>query len=332
MIVINKAILHIFDTTNRQAGLSDKTLTLNSELNSFLEEHINKCFRKSSSKPGIFSETSYVYRNLQNYIADNNFVEFSKTIAGIWFDVICQADDLLPSDCFVCDFLKEDVRYLIFMRIGNQRAYIHQITMEEGIVSNEIRSQSAVPTGTAEEYAILSIDDGTVLLSQKKYNIDGNSIFALSEAVLECELKPSQQETVNAIKRSAIKVAEDFGANTVQTTASVKKAIAHELEEEKETLNPIQLGNKIFCEKPAMQEAFQQKMKDSGFTQDERVPVNRESLLKKVINHKLKTDTGIELTIPAEYFDNTEFIEFNHAEDGLLYITLKHISSIVNRG
>ena len=81
-----------------------------------------------------------------------------------------------------------------------------------------------------------------------------------------------------------------------------------------------------------MQEAFQQKMQDSGFTKDEKVTVNKETLLKKVMNHKLKTDTGIELTIPAEYFDNTEFIEFNHAEDGSLYITLKHISSIINRG
>ena len=126
-------------------------------------------------------------------------------------------------------------------------------------------------------------------------------------------------------------IAEDFGVNTVQTAASVKNAIAKELED-KETLNPIQLGTAIFSKEPAMQEAFQQKMQDSGFTKDENVTVNKETLLKKVMNHKLKTDTGIELTIPAEYFDNTEFIEFNHAEDGSLYITLKHISSIINRG
>ena len=69
-----------------------------------------------------------------------------------------------------------------------------------------------------------------------------------------------------------------------------------------------------------------------GFAKDERITVNKETLLKKVINHKLKTDTGIELTIPAEYFDNTEFIEFNHAEDGSLFITIKNISRIINRG
>ena len=53
--------------------------------------------------------------------------------------------------------------------------------------------------------------------------------------------------------------------------------------------------------------------------------------LKKVCRHKLKTDTGIELTIPTDYFDNTEYVEFNNNEDGTLSITLKHISNIVNR-
>lgn len=331
MIIVNKAILHVFDTTNRQAVLSDAALTLDNDLLSFLEEHIGKCFHKATSKPGVFLQTSEFHKSVQNYLENENFVEFSKSIASIWFDVIRQANGILPSDLFVCDILKDDVRYLIFLRLGNQRAYVHQITMSEGTVRNEVQAHPSIPTGTAEEYAALRVDDGTLLLSQKKYDIDGNSIYALSEAVMECVLKSSPQETVNAIKKTAVKIAEDFGVNTVQTAASVKNAIAKELED-KETLNPIQLGTAIFSKEPAMQEAFQQKMQDSGFTKDEKVTVNKETLLKKVMNHKLKTDTGIELTIPAEYFDNTEFIEFNHAEDGSLYITLKHISSIINRG
>lgn len=331
MIVIVKAILHVFDTPNMHAVLSDTALVLNNELTSFLEEHLRKCFLKASSKPGIFLETSIFNKNLQDYLKNEDFVGFSKTIAGIWFDVIRQANGIMPSELFVCDVLIDDTRYLIFLRIGNQHAYIRQTTMNEGIIRNEVQTQLAIPTGTAEEFAAFRVDDGTLLISQKKYDIDGNSIYALSEAVLECVLKSSQQEAVNAIKKTAVKIAEDFGADTVQTAASVKNAIAKELED-KETFNPVQLGDCIFSEQPAMREAFQQKMQDSGFTKDESVTVNKETLLKKVMNHKLKTDTGIELTIPAEYFDNTDFIEFNHAEDGSLYITLKHISSIVNRG
>ncbi|MBP5199997.1 MAG: nucleoid-associated protein [Schwartzia sp.] len=331
MIVVNKAILHVFDTSNMQAVLSDTALILNNELTSFLEEHIRKCFHKVSSKPGVFLETSIFNKYLQDYLQNDDFVGFSKAVAGIWFDVIRQANGVMPSDLFVCDVLEEDIRNLVFLRIGNQHAYIRHTTMSDGIVCNEIQTQSSLPTGTAEEFATFRVKDETLLISQKKYDIDGNSIYALSEAVMECVLKSSQQETINAIKKTAVKIAEDFGADMVQTAASVKNAIARELED-KETLNPVQLGNCIFSEQPALQEAFQQKMQDSGFSKDESVTVNKETLLKKVMNHRLKTDTGIELTIPAEYFDNTDFIEFNHAEDGSLSITLKHISSIVNRG
>ena len=59
--------------------------------------------------------------------------------------------------------------------------------------------------------------------------------------------------------------------------------------------------------------------------------MDKEATLKKVGRHKLKTDTGIELTIPTDYFDNTEYVEFNNDGNGTLSITLKHISNIVNR-
>ena len=69
MIIVNKAILHVFDTTNRQAVLSDTSLTLdNNDLLSFLEEHIGKCFHKATSKPGVFLQTSEFYKSVQNYL------------------------------------------------------------------------------------------------------------------------------------------------------------------------------------------------------------------------------------------------------------------------
>jgi len=331
MITINKAILHIFDPENSNAMLSDTLLTLNEDQISFLTDHISKCFNKSSLKPGRFIETSSFHANIREYMNNDDFVSFSKAVANIWFDVLHQAEGILLSDLFICDIIKDDVRYLVFLRISNKRSYVHQIMIDDGIRRNEIQAQPSVPAGTSEECILFSTEDEKLLLLQKKYEIDGNSINALSEAVAECVIKPSQQETLKTIRKTAEKVAEDFGADTVQTAASVKTALVHEMEDGNK-IDPIRTGNAVFAGKPAMQEAFQQKMQNAGYEQNEVVPVNKESLLKKVINHKLKTDTGIELTIPAEYFDDTEFIEFNHAEDGSLYITLKHISSIVNKG
>ncbi len=331
MIVIDKAVLHVFDTSDMKTVLSDEQLSFDSEdIRSFLEENIEKCFRKSSAKPGFFHEKSSFFREIQDYLTNDDFVQFSKNVAGLWFDIIRQAEGMMPSDFFICDIRKDDIRYLVFLRIGNRPAYVHRIMMQGNSVKNEIQTQASVPVGNAEEFAVFSVEKENLMISQKKYEIDGNSFYAFAEAVLECDLKPSQQETVKAIRKAAEKVAEDFGADAVKTAASVKNAIAREIEDE-DTLDPIQLGNAVFSGRPAMQEAFQQKMQDSGFSQTERVTVDREDLMKKVSNHKLKTDTGIELTIPAEYFDNTEFIEFTHSDDGSLFITLKHIGSIINR-
>ena len=79
-----------------------------------------------------------------------------------------------------------------------------------------------------------------------------------------------------------------------------------------------------------MQADFDAAIQEAGFT--EPVKMDQEATLKKLCKHKLKTDTGIELTIPTDYFDNTEYVEFNNNEDGTLSITLKHISNITNRG
>ena len=53
--------------------------------------------------------------------------------------------------------------------------------------------------------------------------------------------------------------------------------------------------------------------------------------MKKMRKHKLSTDTGIEITIPTDYFENTEFVEFFKNDDGSMSITLKNIQNIINR-
>ena len=80
-----------------------------------------------------------------------------------------------------------------------------------------------------------------------------------------------------------------------------------------------------------MQQDYDEQVKNAGFAENQPIHVDKEATLKKILNHKLKTDTGIELTIPVDYFDNTEYVEFSNNPDGSLSITLKHINNIMNR-
>ena len=54
--------------------------------------------------------------------------------------------------------------------------------------------------------------------------------------------------------------------------------------------------------------------------------------LEKKIKAKIPgADTGIEITFPAEYAQNPEFIEFTSTSNGLIRIELKNIGSIENK-
>ena len=61
------------------------------------------------------------------------------------------------------------------------------------------------------------------------------------------------------------------------------------------------------------------------------MPVKKEAVKRVAKNHKIRTDTGIEITFPAEYFENPDFIEFVSNPDGMISIELKNIGSIENR-
>ncbi|WP_405352536.1 hypothetical protein [Ruminococcus sp.] len=48
-------------------------------------------------------------------------------------------------------------------------------------------------------------------------------------------------------------------------------------------------------------------------------------------SQKIKTDTGIEITVPVEYFEDDRYIEFINNNDGTISIALKNIGKLINR-
>ena len=64
----------------------------------------------------------------------------------------------------------------------------------------------------------------------------------------------------------------------------------------------------------------------------ERVPVERAQVERAAVrNHKIRTDTGIEISFPAEMVDNPDYIEFVNEPNGLISISLRNIGSFENR-
>ena len=60
-------------------------------------------------------------------------------------------------------------------------------------------------------------------------------------------------------------------------------------------------------------------------------PVERDYAVRTNKSHKIKTDTGIEITVPSDFFNNPDYIEFVSNDNGTISINIKNVGKIINR-
>ncbi len=108
-----------------------------------------------------------------------------------------------------------------------------------------------------------------------------------------------------------------------------KNMIYQELSEEG-TLNIPRVIDKIFKEKEEFKQEVKEKLDKYHISEDEVTP-RSESTVKKFEKQCLTTDTGIELRIPMEQYQNPDNVQFITNEDGTISVLLKNIGHIVTK-
>ena len=79
------------------------------------------------------------------------------------------------------------------------------------------------PSQKIDSYAIINMKTGEIHFSDKKRQIDGNSVYVLPEILLECSSGVSAKEAVKIVRETANEVAEEYGVNSA---VAVSKALS----------------------------------------------------------------------------------------------------------
>lgn len=332
MIIINKAILHILDFNSGITVFSDEELTIENSVETFLLKHIEKSLSDQNAKNGIFYKDSSFKVKISSYIKEEiSFIDFSKYIVETVSKAITHSEEMESADLLVCDIQIEGIRNLVIFKCNNHIGFVHQVIQTEAGIKNDIINHHAIMPGLSQkidEFAFVNLETQQISFSAKKYTLDGNNIYILPEILLECTSSPSPKEIIKTVSQTAKKIADDYGQDNIVAATAVKTFITENVQNTNQ-LDPLEIGREVFKDNLAMQADYDRQIKETGFTGP--VIVDQESILKKMKNHKLKTDTGIELTIPLDYFNNTDYVEFNNNTDGSISIVLKHILNISNR-
>ncbi len=333
LITINRAILHILDFHSGVTVFSQQELDKESNsVVTFLTKHIEKSYTGQNAKSGSFHSNSKLKSLLADYLGGGlGFISFSVYVAEAMNTAIAQSDTLDPTDVLICDVTIDSNRVIGILKCSNKVGFIHQVVQENDQLKNDIINHYAILpslTQKIEEYAFIDAESLEIKFIEKKRSVNGNETYLLADHILECSSRISPKGTLELVNTIAKTVAENHGESTV-TAALKSKSYIVENTEVSDYLDPVELSKAVFPASPLMQQEYVQEVQKAGIP--ETVKIDKDLAIKAGKSHKIKTDTGIEITFPVDYFQTNEYIEFINNPDGTLSIALKKIGSIVNK-
>lgn len=333
---INHAILHVLDFESAVNVFSQCELDLedNRTCRQFVTTHLRRARQSGDNKRAAFAEDSAFAGELKNYFfGEREFIDLSQQVAEFISNELARADKAQSTDVLVADFDDDDdVRWFAVMLLTSKQAFMHEVGTQDGNrVANITRHYAILPNPSqkVQSYCVVRASTMEIGYVDKARKIAGEDRMLIPEGLLQCETGVSGKEAIDTVTRVVEEVAEEHGANTAVALAKVKAAVAEKVEDDEE-LPPWDIVDEVFEDEPVIKDSVRAALTEEKMP--ERVPVERKQVERAAVrNHKIRTDTGIEISFPAEMGSNSDYIEFVNEPNGLISIELKKISSIENR-
>lgn len=352
-LTINHAILHVFDFVSCVNVFAQEEMDLTSKnTKSFVERHVRKAANNLDNMHGSFSSDSMFAQEIRRYFAgERDFVDLSCQIAEYLATELGRMEKSVSTDLLVVDFedqpsakergaADQDVsmaladvtkRCLAILLLESKQAFMHEVGTGDAGQRNDIVRHYAVlpnPSQKVTSYAIIDLRSLAVEFVDKKRTIAGDERYLIPEGLLRCSMEVSSKEAFAAVTDLVNEVAEEYGANAAEAVAAAK-SYATENADESDEMDLDLLAEDVFFDNPVAAARFEEEAQARELPSS--LPLERETVQRVAKNHKIRTDTGIEITFPAAYARNNDFIQFTSEPDGKISIELKNIGHIENR-
>lgn len=331
---IDKLVLHILDNTLGMPILSESEHPNDSDINDFIKAHIEKVFKDVNIKNASFENEGNETRALcERVMTDKeNFLDVSKKIAEKLYDIIIKNVNIPSCDLVLSLFNGDGKSFLGMFVLNYKTSYIHYVEESESNRTNKMIKQITTLPNTSqsiEEFVIVDLSDYTILLKEKKHDIDGIKEHYLSKYFLKSQTILSDKEKVDIINKTSKKMIKDYYDGDIKKMADVKKAITESIEEN-DNIDIEDIKRKTFNDNLELQQIYSEELEAKGVT-EKNISIN-ENVIKKIPKmQRLVTEDGIELKIPISYLSTEEKVEFINNADGTISILLKNIRDIQDK-
>lgn len=335
-IHIKNAVVHILDSFVGLPVLSDTQMEFGTDMADFLEGHIYRLITSDDIKKCSFTEESEVSGLLKEYRSGSiDFISMSKAAAQLLYAIMNANIDIPAGDLFVAEFELNGTAQLAFLKMNFKESYTHTTVSDGKDNTNNIMKHRSILPGASQhltEAAVVRLDDMGIMLTEKKYEVNGQKINYFSKLFLGCTTRLSQKAKLSIVEKAVDTVQKEYFDEAEQFEERMKaKSVIHEEIATQGRVSIPEAVDKIFEGKPDLKEKFKGKIEKYNIDEAEPIEPKNEATTRKFGKQHLTTDTGIEIKIPMEQYNSTESIEFITNDDGTISVLIKNIGRITSK-
>lgn len=352
MLRVTQAILHVFDFESGSLYLSQNPLDIaDKATKSYVQRNCRKISANADSQHGTFSPESGFAGELEHYLnGGTDFTAFSTQIAQWFWEELRRADDLEQADLLVADFTDTDTdagatetpssadldqafdgeagaRMFAVVLLPRRQSFVHEVAGAD----NQIARQDATlpnPSQKIDSYVLVNCQTMDIDFHDKERAIAGQNSLIIPDKFLQCSKQASSHEVIDQVSEIVCDVAAEYGMTAAVEVGRAKALVAAKADAD-EVIEPVEVGRAIFEDRPDIVEAYEARVQEAKLP--EEAPVRRGVANRLTKSHKIRTDTGIEITFPSSLTNSPEYIDFETGDDGRISITIRNVASIENR-
>ena len=298
----------------------------------FLEKNIEKCVKNAAGRPGVFKEESETRKLFLDYRNKTiPFLEFATTIAAKRFDWKDRYEIFTASDLFLCEVEISEVDYVVGLELTCKEGMVHHVEQTDtGIQNNLIVHHAMIPAATAKNSNFFMINTDTLKLTilESLTSTEDDDTFLYADKILGCKTEISVKEAVKKARLVADEVIRNHDLDKLEVVPTFERVMKETINEGKD-IDIKEIAEEVFYQAPEIKDSYIAEIENHGIEK----PVQNANWVKMPIKktQKIKTDTGIEITIPLDYYNNKDYIEVINMPDGRTAIQIKNVGNFENK-
>lgn len=298
----------------------------------FLEKSIEKCVKNPGGRPGKFKEQSearQLFLDYRNHAIP--FSEFSHSIAAKRYEWKDRYEIFTASDLFMCEIEMSEVEYVVGLELTCKEGMVHHVSQgDSGIQNNLIVHRSIVPSVNLKNasFFMINMDTMDLTILENLTSTEDDDTYLYADKILECATEISVKEAIKKARYVAAEIIESKQLDKLEVMPAFERTVK-EMVNEGRSLDLEEVAEEVFYQEPEVKKLYVEEVNKFGI---EKPVLNQNRVKMPIKKHqKIKTDTGIEITIPLDYYNNKDYIELVNMPDGRISIQIKNVGKVENK-